>query len=116
MKDTEKTGTLEDYGRRAEFAQTLKYIRKQQNLTQGQLGAQLGYGYTVISCFETGRIEPTIHDLIKLSDFFGVSIDYMVGHRPKRENERDFYIYRQAEELKRVMAETQQKIDTVLNG
>lgn len=40
----------------------------------------LGYKYTAISNYESGRNKPSIDNLIKLADFFEVSIDELVGH------------------------------------
>lgn len=62
------------------FKQILRRLRKESNLTQGQLGEKLDYGYTAISNYESGRNEPSINDLIKLSRIFNVSIDYLVGN------------------------------------
>ena len=38
----------------------------------------LGYGYTAISNYESGRNEPSINDLKKIADFFNVSLDYLL--------------------------------------
>ena len=35
----------------------------------------VGYGH-----YETGKAEPNIETLIKIADFYGVSVDYVVGH------------------------------------
>lgn len=63
-----------------DFKDRLKFLRKNYDvkLTQSMLAKELNHGYTVISNYENGRNEPSIKDLIKLADFFGVSIDYLV--------------------------------------
>lgn len=39
----------------------------------------LHYGYTAIANYESGRNEPSIRDLIRLADYFQVSVDYLIG-------------------------------------
>lgn len=60
------------------FNERLKALRKRAKLTQTELGNILGYGYTAISNYESGRNEPSISDLIKLATFFKVSVDYLL--------------------------------------
>ena len=65
-----------------EFRERLKFLRENyyvngKKLTQTQLANILGYGYTAISNYESGRNEPSINDLKKIADFFNVSLDYL---------------------------------------
>ena len=60
----------------------LKELRKKADISQAELGKILGVtGQTVLN-WESGIYEPKIEHLIKLADFFNVSIDYLV-ERPK---------------------------------
>ncbi len=66
-----------------EFRERLKFLRENyyvngKKLTQTQLANILGYGYTAISNYESGRNEPSISDLKKIADFFNVSLDYLL--------------------------------------
>ena len=66
-----------------EFRERLKFLRENyyvngKKLTQTQLDNILGYGYTAISNYESGRNEPSISDLKKIADFFNVSLDYLL--------------------------------------
>ncbi len=61
-----------------EFKERLKFLRKQKNITQGDLAQILNYGYTAISNYESGRNEPSITDLKKIAEFFDVSMDYLL--------------------------------------
>ncbi|MCJ7856149.1 helix-turn-helix domain-containing protein [Lachnospiraceae bacterium NSJ-143] len=66
-----------------EFRERLKLLRENyyvngKKLTQTQLANILGYGYTAISNYESGRNEPSINDLKKIADFFNVSLDYLL--------------------------------------
>ncbi len=79
-----------------EFRERLKFLRenylvKGKKLTQTQLASILGYGYTAISNYESGRNEPSIRDLKKIADFFNVSLDYLLCNTddPTRAGEKN---------------------------
>ena len=56
----------------------LKELRKKAGISQSELGNKLGVtGQTVLN-WESGLYEPKIEYLIKLADFFNVTIDYLV--------------------------------------
>ncbi len=61
-----------------QFKDRIKKLRKENNLNQQQIGDILGYRYTAISNYESGRNEPSIADLKKLAEFFDVSMDYLL--------------------------------------
>ncbi|MDB7083005.1 helix-turn-helix transcriptional regulator [Erysipelatoclostridium ramosum] len=62
-----------------DFAQRVKQLRKNKHLTGEQLGNVLGITKTGISYWENGRSVPDNEMLLKLADFFDVSIDYLLG-------------------------------------
>jgi len=54
------------------FAKNVKYLRKQRNISQHELAAELNYkSYTTIQKWESGITEPTLAKAMALSDFFG---------------------------------------------
>ena len=57
----------------------LRLIRKQQKLTQRELGQLCGFGINQINRFESGAREPIASNLMKIAHVLGVSIDYLVG-------------------------------------
>ncbi|MCL2447022.1 MAG: helix-turn-helix domain-containing protein [Oscillospiraceae bacterium] len=61
------------------FAQRVKELRKQHQLTQRALGEALGITEQAYQLYEYGRQKPGIDRLIELADFFDVSLDYLVG-------------------------------------
>lgn len=61
------------------FAENLKVLRKERNLSQGKLAEAVGVTQQCVSEWERGRIEPTLSYLWRLSDIFGVSIDVLCG-------------------------------------
>lgn len=61
----------------------LKEFRKSKNITQQELAIELDVDYTTIGKYENGKSEPDIKTLIFLADYFGTSIDSLVGHVAK---------------------------------
>ncbi len=61
------------------FSNRLKMLRKQRKINQTRLAEMLGYGYTAIANYESGRNEPSLGDLCRIADFFDVSTDYLLG-------------------------------------
>lgn len=57
----------------------IKKLRLQKNLTQEQLAKELNLSKSSISYYERGDRNIPIDILIKLSDFFRVDIDYILG-------------------------------------
>lgn len=57
----------------------IKNLRTEQHLTQKKLGKLLNIQPSTISGYERGRITPSPQIIKQLSDFFNVSVDYLVG-------------------------------------
>lgn len=57
----------------------LKQLRKAKGISQLRLAIILNTNQNTISRYETGEREPGISELIKIADFFNVSIDYLLG-------------------------------------
>ena len=64
-----------------EFAERIKTLRQEANLTQGQLADVLGTTQRKISYWESGKIEPDLVSLWVIADFFDVSVDYLLGRK-----------------------------------
>lgn len=58
---------------------TIRELRKSKGLTQTELGHILNVQKAAISKYELNRATPSSDVLKKLSDYFGVSIDYILG-------------------------------------
>lgn len=56
----------------------LKLLRKKKRLTQIALQMHTGIDQALLSKFESGKRMPTTEALLILSDFYGVSIDYIL--------------------------------------
>lgn len=72
----ERTLTNKDFIR---VGKKIKKLRNEFRYTQTQLGEKLGVGKTTISNYENGNSFPDNEILIKLSQIFNVSTDYLLG-------------------------------------
>ncbi len=57
----------------------IKELRENLSLSQEGLAKEVNTSQRNIGRWENGENEPTYSQLIKLADFFGCSIDYLVG-------------------------------------
>lgn len=55
-------------------------LRRQYNISQQQLANYLKVSRKTIGNYELGITEPTFNIVIKLADYFKVSIDYLLGY------------------------------------
>lgn len=64
----------------------LREIRKLSGLTMKELGIRIGVSESAISQYETGKRQPDYETLLKIADYFGVSVDYLLGKDEKSED------------------------------
>ena len=57
----------------------LKYLRKESGLTQTELSKNLKIGQTTIAAYENGTHDPQIFSLLAYAEFFGCTVDYLLG-------------------------------------
>ena len=59
----------------------LREIRKKRNLNQQRVALDLNNTREPLSHYENGRRDPSLAMLVRLSEYFNVSIDYLItGH------------------------------------
>ena len=56
----------------------LKEIRRSKGISQLKLAMDLHTSQNTISRYETGEREPGITELIKIAEYFNISIDYLL--------------------------------------
>lgn len=66
------------------FSTRLHTLRKERKLCQEDMAKQLGIARTTYAMYEQGNREPDYNTLIKLANFFEVSIDYLKLMLPKK--------------------------------
>ena len=72
---------------RETIGKNLTNLRKQQGLTQGEIAEKFNYSDKAISKWENGDTLPDIEVLLKLCDFYGVTIEYLL-----HENNQEQYV------------------------
>lgn len=61
------------------FSVRARELRRSKNLTQKQIASIFGVSEILWRKYEAGDRVPTLDGLIAIADYFGVSIDYLVG-------------------------------------
>lgn len=61
------------------LAKRIKELRLERNLSQRALAQKLGVSKSIISYWESDKVAITDVNILKLSDFFDVSCDYLLG-------------------------------------
>ena len=64
----------------------IKELRLSRNLSQNELAKVINCNQTAVGKYERGQLEPNIHILNTLADFFGCSIDCLVGREDELGN------------------------------
>ena len=82
-------------------AQALKELRKGKKLSQKEVAAYLNIPATTYNTYESGRTEPPIEILVRLSHLYGMPIDIIV--------QRD-RTYKTADDVGKQMAEVKEQL------
>lgn len=56
----------------------LKIIRKKRNLNQQKVAMDLNISREALSYYENGKREPSLTLLVRMSEYFNVSINYLI--------------------------------------
>ncbi|MDQ6418704.1 helix-turn-helix transcriptional regulator [Paenibacillus sp. LHD-117] len=78
----------------------MRELRKNKKLSQEELGEKLGVGKTTISQYESETRKPDSDMLLRISKFFEVSVDFLLGRtndpqiKPKDDQpEHDYHFF-----------------------
>ena len=63
------------------FAERIRNLRIDKKMTQQELANIVGLTSTGVSYWESGKAIPNFETMTKLSNYFGVSIDYLTGKK-----------------------------------
>lgn len=61
------------------FAERLNYLRTENEMSRRQLADRLNVSVRLISYWENGQRECDFDTLLRLSEVFDVSVDYILG-------------------------------------
>ena len=77
------------------FGDRLRELRKEKRLRQDDIAVDLNVTRQTISKYERGERQPDYCMLIKIAEYFQVSIDYLFGRTPirpvSRFDEREYF-------------------------
>ena len=59
--------------------ENIRALREDRDLNQSELAKLLGMAQNTYSQYETGKIEWTTSLLLRLTNFYQVSVDYLLG-------------------------------------
>lgn len=71
------------------FANRLKLLRNEKNLTQAEFAKIIKVAPSTIGMYERGSREPNIDTIKVMANFFNVSSDYLIGLTDIREKYND---------------------------
>ena len=66
------------------FAERLRKCRKNISKTQRDVAFDLGITESGYQNYELGNREPNHETTVKIADYFGVSVDYLLGRNVKK--------------------------------
>ncbi|HHY41645.1 MAG TPA: helix-turn-helix domain-containing protein, partial [Thermoanaerobacterales bacterium] len=67
------------------IGERLKMLRKEKNLTMREIGSIIGVSDAAWVKYEKNRAEPSIETLVKIANYFNVSLDFLLGRTNIRE-------------------------------
>lgn len=88
------------------FAEQLKTLRKINGITQKELAEKLKIKQNSYSDWENGKSEPNIEMLVRIADYFDVSLDYLMGGKMKNITE-EFSLCLKKIRMKRKLSQKQ---------
>ena len=63
----------------ATFPERLQELKKTRNVMQKDVAAAIGVPLRTYQRYEYGEGEPQLSTLVKIADFYGVTLDYLAG-------------------------------------
>ena len=67
-----------------DYVTRIRNLREDSDLTQQDIAEYLGTSQTMYARYERGANEMTIRHLIRLSQYYNVSLDYIVGRSAEK--------------------------------
>ncbi len=102
------------------MVKNLKKLRQERGISQNTLAQALGITQQSVNKYENHKIEPEIATLIAIAEYFGVTVDYLIGRTDQEGNnpnlskeEKMWNKFRALNEKKKQCVET--VIDTLFN-
>lgn len=61
------------------FSERILALRDERKLSQAALAKEVGITSRTYQRYEAGEREPMLSTLVRMADFYGVSMDYLAG-------------------------------------
>ena len=100
------------------MVKNLKFLRTKKGVSQQYLAGILGISQQSVNKYENHNVEPDIATLISMSEFFGVSVDFLIGRVDNPELSENSFTEKEKElVLKyRTLSESEKIcVDTLIN-
>ena len=75
------------WGYFARMIKNLKKLRLEKGATQKTLAAVLGVSQQSVNKYENHNVEPDLTIIMKMADYFGTSVDLLIGHTDEDDND-----------------------------
>ena len=66
------------------LAERLKELRKERSIRQEQVAVAVDISMSAYCNYEQGKREPTASVLVRMADYYDVSLDYLLGRSDDR--------------------------------
>lgn len=87
------------------FSSVMSKLRKQRNLSQRKVAADLHISQALLSHYENGAREPGLNFVCRACDYYGVTADYLLGRTEENGKMVRAAAFRDLAEELRVLAE-----------
>ena len=92
----------------------LKDLRSKKDMTQAELAETIGVSQQAVAKWEKNKAEPDHNTLMKLSEIFHVTTDYLLGRNaPPAASDRLLFDEREREHIKKYRAMTDEHREAV---
>ena len=61
------------------FSERITQLRKKKGISQNAIAKEIGVSSRTYQDYEYGAREPQVNIFCRIADFYGVSLDYLVG-------------------------------------
>jgi len=70
--------------KKSQFAMNMGKLRREKGLSQRQAAAELGVSQALLSHYETDAREPKLDFVVRVSDYYSVTTDFILGRTKER--------------------------------
>lgn len=82
------------------FPERLRELRGRRGVSQKSLSELFGLSKNMVCRYETGQAHPKTETLIRIADYFGVSLDYLTGISEKNSRAEHYSVPRSKKSMR----------------